>query len=150
MQKEVLLDFIAQNKVTCGYTFDQVSADNIDLRLNAEAASAGFIYRHVGETMNMFGYFFGLPMNIQNTTMGKKDEGQGADVAESHHLVAQGYAMLTRLVESTPDAAWQDMVETPFFGSVSKARLFAHVLYHNAYHAGQISLTLKKGKSNAF
>ena len=146
MQKEILFDYLAQNEVTCGFAFNQITNENKDWRLNEQAASAGFIYRHVGEIMNLFGHFFGVPPQVQNTTMGKMDEGQGGNVEESRQLVAQGYAMLQSLIENTPDEDWQAPVETPFFGVVSKARLFAHVLYHNAYHAGQIGLTVKKGK----
>jgi uncharacterized damage-inducible protein DinB len=141
MQKELLLDLLAQNRITCGYTFNQVSAENIHFTLNGQTASVGFIYRHVGETMNMFGYFFGVPSDVQNTTMGRKDEGQGKDVEESRQLIEKGYTLLENLVENTLDASWQDTVKTPFFGTVSRVRLFAHVLYHNAYHAGQIGLT---------
>ena len=52
--------------------------------------------------------------------------------------------MLEQIITSTPDAAWFEPVETPFFGTVSKARLFSHILYHNSYHAGQIALTIKR------
>jgi uncharacterized damage-inducible protein DinB len=41
---------------------------------------------------------------------------------------------------------WLKPVDTPFFGTVSRIRLFAHALFHTSHHAGQISLTLAKGK----
>ena len=78
--------------------------------------------------------------------MGMADNGQGENLAESHQLIEQGYALLQTIIDRTDDPEWQNVVETPFFGTVTKARLFAHVLYHNAYHAGQIGLTLKKGQ----
>lgn len=53
--------------------------------------------------------------------------------------------MLNKLVEETPDSDWLDPIDTPFFGTVSKARLFSHVLYHNSHHCGQIAMTLNKG-----
>jgi uncharacterized damage-inducible protein DinB len=53
--------------------------------------------------------------------------------------------MLENLVNTTPEEEWGAMIETPFFGSVSKMRLFSHILFHNAHHAGQISLTISKG-----
>ena len=54
--------------------------------------------------------------------------------------------MLRGLVETSLEEDWLKPVDTPFFGTVSRARLFAHVLFHNSNHAGQISLTLAKGK----
>ena len=52
--------------------------------------------------------------------------------------------MLAQLIEDTTADGWSESIDTPFFGTVSKARLFAHILYHNSYHAGQIGLTLKR------
>ncbi|MBL8166511.1 MAG: DinB family protein [Acidobacteria bacterium] len=146
MQKELLLEMLAQNKLTCSYAFDRITDENSALRLNRQTASIGFIYRHIGETMNLFGFFFGIPTDVQNSTMEQQDIGQQFDLEISHQYVAQGYAMLKTLVADSPDSAWLDPVHTPFFGTVSKMRLFSHVLFHTSHHAGQISLTLAKGQ----
>ncbi|MFN7274850.1 MAG: DinB family protein, partial [Bacteroidota bacterium] len=95
--------------------------------------------------MLLFGYFFGMPSEIQNTTMGQQDVGQGEDFEESKKLIEKGYKMLEDIIENTSNAGWSDIIETPFFGAVSKAKLFAHILYHNSYHSGQIGLAIKKG-----
>ncbi|GAA4462529.1 hypothetical protein GCM10023189_39310 [Nibrella saemangeumensis] len=145
MLRELFTDLLLQNQVSCHFAFSELTAGNLHYRLTDEAASAGFIYRHIGETMNLFGYFFGFPTDVPNTTMGQPDTGQGEDLAESRRLVEKGYALLRTIIEQTADAEWQNAIDTPFFGSVTRARLFAHVLYHTAYHAGQIGLTLKKG-----
>jgi uncharacterized damage-inducible protein DinB len=146
MEKEIFKDLLAQNRLSCSYSFNKVSQENVSKSLNENTASVGFIYRHVGETMLMFGYFFGMPSAIQNTTMGKQDEGQGNDVEESEKLIEQGFKLLEEIIESTPSSGWSEIVETPFFGSVSKTRLFSHVLYHNSYHAGQIALAIIRGQ----
>jgi uncharacterized damage-inducible protein DinB len=144
MVKEVLPDLLKQNIQSCGYAFREVRAENSGYRLTETAASVGFLYRHIGETMLMFGTFFGLEPGVQNTTMGRQDEGQGERIEESRALIEKGYAMLQQVIDTTEEGDWQSPIETPFFGTVSKARLFAHVLYHNSYHAGQIALTLKR------
>lgn len=146
MQKEILLNILSQNQTTNGFAFDRITDENADFRLNETSASIGFIYRHIGETMNLFGTFFGIPTDVQNTTMGRTDEGQGRNVEESRLQVEKGYQMLQKLIESTPDAQWLENIDTPFFGTVPKIRLFMHILFHNSHHAGQISLTLSKGK----
>ena len=145
MEKEIFSDLLAQNRRSCSYAFNQVNAENVSKSLNVNTASVGFIYWLAGETMLQFGYFFGKPRAIQNTTMGKQDEGQGNDVEESKKLVEQGFKLLEEIIESTPSSEWSEIVETPFFGALSKTRLFSHVLYHNSYHAGQIGLALKRG-----
>ena len=145
MGTEIFKDLLAQNIISCGFSLNMVNSENVSKSLNENTASVGFIYRHIGETMLMFGYFFGKPSNIQNTTMGKQDEGQGQDFEESKRLIEQGFKLLDEIVESTPISEWSEIVQTPFFGAVSKVRLFSHILYHNSYHSGQIALAIKRG-----
>ena len=145
MQKQLLLDMLAQNQTTCWSAFDMVNPENGSSRLNQQAASAGFMLRHAGEMFMLFGLFFGLPTVVQNTTMGHSDTGQGEDIAGSKQLIEQGYDRFRSYIDTTTDSAWLDPIDTPFFGTVSRMRLFSHVLYHNAYHAGQIGLTIARG-----
>jgi uncharacterized damage-inducible protein DinB len=145
MGTEIFKDLLAQNIISCGFSLNMVNSENVSKSLNENTASVGFIYRHIGETMLMFGYFFGKPSDIQNTTMGKQDEGQGQDFEESKRLIEQGFKLLDEIVESTPISEWSEIVQTPFFGAVSKVRLFSHILYHNSYHSGQIALAIKRG-----
>lgn len=145
MGTEFIKDLLAQNIISCGFSLNMVNSENVSKSLNENTASVGFIYRHIGETMLMFGYFFGKPSDIQNTTMGKQDEGQGQDYEESKRLIEKGFKLLDEIIESTPISEWSEIVQTPFFGAVSKVRLFSHILYHNSYHSGQIALAIKRG-----
>lgn len=145
MQKDVLLEIVKQNQSTSHFSFDRVTEENANSRLNDKTASIGFIYRHIGETMNLFGQFFGIPTDVKNTTIGQSDTGEHYDVGYSRELIERGYQMLRDLVETSPEEDWLKPVDTPFFGTVSRVRLFAHVLFHNSHHAGQISMTLSKG-----
>jgi uncharacterized damage-inducible protein DinB len=145
MQKEILLEMVKQNQFTSHFSFDKVTEENAGLKLNDKTASIGFIYRHIGETISLFGQFFGIPTDVKNTTIGQIDQGQHYDVGQSRELIEQGYKMLQNLVETSTGEDWLKPVDTPFFGTVSRARLFAHVLFHNSHHAGQISMTLAKG-----
>ena len=142
---DIFRDLLAQNILSCSYSLNMVNSENVSKSLNENTSSVGFIYRHIGETMLMFGYFFGKPSEVQNTTLGKQDEGQGNDVEESKKLIDDGFNMLEEIIETTPTSGWSDIIETPFFGAVSKARLFSHILYHNSYHSGQIALAIKRG-----
>ena len=146
MQKEILLEILKQNEFTSHFSLDRVSQENASLRLNADAASIGFIFRHIGETMNLFGQFFGIPTDVKNTTMGQTDKGQEFDVEYSRELIGRGYRGLKDLIENSADDDWLKPVDTPFFGTVTRIRLFVHVLFHTSHHAGQISMTLAKGR----
>ncbi len=144
MTQDILSQMIEQNKMTCGFSLDQVSSDNLHWRLNDSTASIGFIYRHIGETMNLFGNFLDVPYHLPSTTMGHSDTGQGNDYLESLDLIEKGYKMLNYLVKERQESWWMEKIDTPFFGEVSRFRLFAHVLYHTAHHTGQIALTLSR------
>ena len=144
MEQSLFKELLTQNIQSCSYAFDAITEENSSYRLNKSAVSVGFIFRHVGETMLLFGYFFGIPTDATNTTMGKQDTGQGKDFSTSRELLQKGYALLEQIITSTPTEGWFEPVETPFFGTVSKVRLFSHILYHNSYHAGQIALTIKR------
>ena len=145
MHKAPLLALLEQNRLTSSFSFDRVSEENASFRLNEKTASVGFIFRHIGETINLFGQFLGVPTDVTNTTIGKADNGQVLDVEYSRQLISRGYGMLKDLVENGTEEDWLKPVDTPFFGTVPRIRLFGHVLFHNSHHAGQISLTLARG-----
>jgi hypothetical protein len=147
MQKELLLLILEQNQFTSHFSFDRVTQHNATLRLNDKTASIGFIYRHIGETIHLFGQFFGVATDVRNTTMGHTDNGQTFDVDFSRDLISRGYEMLKLLIQNSADEDWLKPVDTPFFGTIPRIRLFAHVLFHTSNHAGQISLTLAKGRN---
>lgn len=147
MKEKLLFLILEQNRFTRHFSFDRVTQENATLRLNDKAASIGFIYRHIGETMNLFCQFFGIPTEVTNTTMGQTDTGQPFDVEYSRELISRGYEALKTLIENSPDEDWLKPIDTPFFGTIPRIRLFAHILFHTSHHAGQISLTLSKGKN---
>ncbi len=144
MNKDVLLEMVKQNQFTSQFSFDRVTEENAGLRSNDRTASIGFIYRHIGETFNLFGQLLGTVTEVQNTTIGQIDNGQVYDVAYSGELVERGYQVFRDLVQNSGEEDWLQPVDTPFFGTVSRIRLFAHALFHNSHHAGQISLILSK------
>ena len=144
MKQNIFNELLDQNIKTCSFTFDEITEVNLSKRLNENTASVGFMYRHIGETMIMFGHFFGIDTSVQNTTIGFQDEGQGVNIKESQDLIEQGYEILNKIINTTSEEGWFELVDTPFFGSVTKAKLFSHVLFHNTYHAGQIGLTIKR------
>ena len=147
MQKELLQNMVMQNEMTCSYSFNRITEENAALRLTKNAASIGFIYRHIAECIHLFCNFFNVPAEVKNTTIGKTDEGQGKNINESRKLIEEGFTKLHQLIESQPDEYWLGNVDTPFFGSIARVRLFAHILFHNSHHAGQISMSLSRGSN---
>jgi hypothetical protein len=59
--RDALLEMVKQNQFTSHLCFDKVTDSNASLRLRDGAASIGFIYRHIGETMNLFAQCWASP-----------------------------------------------------------------------------------------
>ena len=106
MQKQLLSEMLKQNQFTSSFSLGRVSEENASLRLNENTASIGFIYRHIGETINLFGQYLGIPTNVSNTTIGQIDNGQHYDVGHSKDLIERGFQALKHLVENSTAEDW--------------------------------------------
>ena len=146
VQRAILLEMLEQNKFTSSFSFNEINSENAKFRLNEKTASVGFIFRHIGETMNTFCQFLGIKTDVVNTTLAQTDIGKTYDVETSRNLVAQGYSTLEKIINKTPDKGWLEKIETTFFGTITKIRLFSHTLFHISHHCGQISTAIAKGK----
>ena len=146
MHKEILLQLLEQNRKDCSHFCKNIKTENINFRLQEQTASVGFIYRHIGETTNLIGKFFGYETTAEGTTVGQNDTGMQYDLETSHILFEQGYNTLEKLVNETSDTEWLENVETTWFGQISRIKLFSLTLFHNSHHCGQIASTIVKGK----
>ena len=146
VQKAILLEMLEQNKFTSSFSLNQINLENVNFRLNEKTAYVGFIYRHIGETTNTFAQFLGIKTDVVNTTLAQTDTGKTYDIETSRTLVEQGYLTLEKLINETSNNDWLEKIETPFFGTITKIRLFAHALFHISHHCGQISSAIAKGK----
>ncbi|HLA54523.1 MAG TPA: DinB family protein [Flavobacterium sp.] len=146
MQKEILLQLLEQNRKDCSHFCKNINAENSGFRLTEHTASVGFIFRHIGETANLIGQFFGCDTTIEGTTIGQKDTGKQYDPDTSRMYFENGYDTIEKLVADTPDKEWLEEIDTTWFGKISRIKLFSILLFHNSHHCGQISSALLKGK----
>ena len=61
MIQNILREILEQNLKTCSYTFNEIKEENLSYRLNNKTATVGFIYRHIGEIMLLYGNFLESP-----------------------------------------------------------------------------------------
>ncbi|MCD0470339.1 DinB family protein [Flavobacterium sp. JAS] len=148
MQKEILLQLVKQSRKDCSHFCKNINEENIDFRLTEQTASVGFIYRHIGETSNLIGQFFGYETEVEGTTINQKDTGKKYDLKISRMYFENGYNTLEKLVKNTSDNEWLEEIETPWFGKISRIKLLSVLLFHNSHHCGQISSTLLKGRKH--
>lgn len=146
MQKEILLQMLEQNRKDCTHFYKNMNAENIDFRLTEQTASIGFIYRHIGESIHLIAQFFGYQTDVEGTTMGQSDSGKYYDLKTSQNIFEQGYKTLEKLVNNTSENEWIEEIETPWFGKISRIKLYSLILFHNAHHCGQIASAIVKGQ----
>lgn len=118
----------------------------VEFRLTEQTTSVGFIYRHIGETANLIGKFFGYETDVEGTTIGQKDTGIQYGLEISRAYFENGYSTLKKLVLNTTDNEWLEEIDTTWFGKTSRIKLFSILLFHNSHHCGQISSAVLKGK----
>jgi hypothetical protein len=104
MPKDVLREMVVQNQFTSHFCFDRVTDGNASLRLTDKAASIGFIFRHIGETMNLLAQMLGTPTDVKNTTIGQVDTGERY-VSRRQAVSALAAMCFAVLRESTPFGA---------------------------------------------
>ena len=146
MQKEILLKLLEQNQMDCSHFCKNINAENINFQLTEQTASVGFIYRHIGETTNLIGKFFGYETDVEGTTIGNIDTGIQYDLETSRAYFEKGYKTLKEIVINTTDKEWLEEIETSWFGKIARIKLFSIVLFHNSNHCGHLSSTEKKKK----
>lgn len=146
MQKQILLQMVEQSRINCFNILDNINTDNADFRLTEQTASAGFIYRHIGEATNLMAQFYGYETGVEGTTMGQTDSGKDYGLEKSRMLVKEGYATLEKLVNETSDEEWLEKIDTSWFGKLSRIKLLTVTLSHNSHHCGQIASAIAKGK----
>lgn len=147
MQKDILLQMLEQNQMECSKNVKNINPENAAFRLTEQTASVGFIYRHIAETTNLLGQFFGYKTDVAGTTLGQLDSGKAYNLETSRMLFEQGYLTLKKLINETPDEKWLEEIDTAWFGKTSRIKLLSITLFHNSHHCGQIASAIVKGRN---
>ena len=110
--------------------------------------SAGFLIRHIGDvellfTKNVFG---ATEVFVHaRTLIAQHDTGEWTNLAELQEYQQFAFDNLKAIIEKQSDEDWDSNITTKEFGTKTKAEAIGRIISHTAYHAGQLSLTLKYG-----
>jgi uncharacterized damage-inducible protein DinB len=111
--------------------------------------SAGFLIRHIGDVELLFAknIFGAADLKVQaKTVIAQHDTGEWTHLQELLDYQQFAYDHLKAIIEKQTDDDWQQTITTKEFGSKTKAEAIGRIISHTAYHAGQLSLTIKYGK----
>lgn len=110
--------------------------------------SAGFLIRHIGDVELLFvkNVFGAGELKVSaKTVIAQHDTGEWTNLAELLKYQQYAFDKLKAIIEKQTNDDWQQTITTKEFGTKTKAEAIGRIISQTAYHAGQLSLTLKYG-----
>jgi uncharacterized damage-inducible protein DinB len=125
-----------------------IKQEDLTKKLINTKNSAGFLIRHISDVELLFAknLFGETTIKVQaKTVIAQHDTGEWTNLEELLHYQQEAFDHLKTIIEKQTEEDWSQIVTTKEFGSKSKAEAIGRIISHTAYHAGQLSLTLKYG-----
>jgi uncharacterized damage-inducible protein DinB len=125
-----------------------LKAEDLTKKLINTKNSAGFLIRHIGDVELLFAknVFGGSDVKVSaKTLIAQNDTGEWTNMQELVDYQTYAHDKLKEIIAKQHEGEWQQMVTTNEFGTKTKAEAIGRIISHTAYHAGQLSLTLKYG-----
>jgi uncharacterized damage-inducible protein DinB len=117
-------------------------------RLANTKNSAGFLIRHIADVELLFAknVFGAAEVKVQaKTVIDKADTGEWKSLAALMEYQQYAFENLLAILQKQTEDDWMQSITTKEFGTKTKAEALGRIISHTAYHAGQLSLTLKYG-----
>lgn len=125
-----------------------INEEDLKKKLLNTKNSTGFLIRHIADVELLFAknVFGASEVKVQaKTVIAQHDTGEWTNLAELLEYQQYAFDNLKAIIEKQTDEAWQQTVTTKEFGTKTKAEAIGRIISHTAYHAGQLSLSLKYG-----
>ncbi len=125
-----------------------VKEGELTKKLGNTKNSAGFLIRHIGDVELLFAknVFGATEVKVSaKTVIAQHDTGEWTNLAELLEYQQYAFDNLKEIIEKQTVEDWAQTVTTKEFGTKTKAEAIGRIISHTAYHAGQLSLTLKYG-----
>lgn len=125
-----------------------ITEDQLKKKLVNTKNSAGFLIRHIGDVEMLFAknVFGSKKLEVSaKTVIAQKDTGEWINLSELLAYQHLAFNSLKEIIANHTEESWSEMITTKEFGTKSKAEALGRIISHTAYHAGQLSLTLKYG-----
>lgn len=126
----------------------ELKEEDLKKKLANTKNSAGFLIRHIADVELLFAknVFGASEIKVQaKTVIAQQDTGEWINLIELLEYQKSSYINLKAIIEKQTDEDWQQTITTKEFGTKTKAEAIGRIISHTAYHAGQLSLTLKYG-----
>jgi len=125
-----------------------ISSFDLIKKLSGTKNSAGFLMRHICDVELLFAknVFKSTELEVHaKTVISQLDTGEWTNLEELSQYNSYAFKALQQVLYIQTDNVWSTIITTKEFGTKTKAEAFGRIVSHTAYHAGQLSLTLKYG-----
>ena len=125
-----------------------IKEEDLKKKLINTKNSAGFLIRHIAEVELLFAknLFGATEVSVHaKTVIAQHGTGEWTNLKELIEYQQEAFTKLRAIIEKQTNDDWQQSVTTKEFGTKTKAEAIGRIISHTAYHAGQLSLTLKYG-----
>lgn len=125
-----------------------IKEEDLKKKLVNTKNTAGFLIRHIADvellfTKNLFG---ASELKVHaKTVIAQHDTGEWTNLKELIDYQQDAFNQMKSIIEQQTEEDWKQVITTKEFGSKTKAEAIGRIISHTAYHAGQLSLTLKYG-----
>jgi uncharacterized damage-inducible protein DinB len=128
-----------------------ISTEDLTKRLAPSPNSSGFLLRHISDVELLFAKNVFQLNDVEvkaKTVIDKVDTSEWTNLEELKNYLHHSFQTILQAIAQQDDDSWEDVITTKEFGSKSKAEAFGRIISHTAYHAGQLALLQKYGKSS--
>jgi uncharacterized damage-inducible protein DinB len=125
-----------------------IKEEDLTRKLINTKNSAGFLIRHISDVELLFAknVFGSAEVKVQaKTVIAQHDTGEWTNLKELLVYQQEAFEQLKAIIERQADTDWEQVITTKEFGAKTKAEAIGRIISHTAYHAGQLSQTLKYG-----
>lgn len=125
-----------------------INEEDLKKKLFNTKNSAGFLIRHIGDVELLFAknVFGAIDVSVHaKTVIAQHDTGEWTNMQELLDYQQYAFDNLKLIIEQQTVDDWETAITTKEFGIKTKAEALGRIISHTAYHAGQLSLTLKYG-----
>lgn len=147
---QLLLDLWVESRTRFVNQLPNLTENDLTKKLLPSPNSIGFLIRHIGDVELLFAKnVFGASDTkvIAKTVIAQKDTGDWTNLNELLAYVNHSFKVLQSIVEKQEDSDWETTIVTKEFGTKTKAEAFGRIISHTTYHAGQLAIIKKYGKS---
>ena len=148
---QLLLELWIESRTRFSNQLSNLSEEDLKKKLLPSPNSIGFLIRHIGDVELLFAKnVFGASQTkvIAKTVIAQKDTGEWTNLSELLEYVDHSFNVLQSIVEQQEDKDWETNIVTKEFGAKTKAEAFGRIISHTTYHAGQLAIVNKYGRSN--